>query len=93
MSAGALTQRFSDRLAIFHRGGVVAAGMRDGKARLRSPKRPRYGECFRALGIAYARVGDKSWAVRYYRKYLQVMPEAPDAEKVKEILAAFESKN
>src|SRR5450432_3679221 len=36
------------------------------------------------LAETYEKKGDKSEAVRYYKEYLQVLPGAPDAKKVKE---------
>jgi tetratricopeptide (TPR) repeat protein len=36
------------------------------------------------LAETYEKKGDKEEAVRYYKEYLQVLPGAPDAKKVKE---------
>ena len=34
------------------------------------------------LAEAYEKKGDKSEAIRYYKEYLKVLPDAPDAKKV-----------
>ena len=36
------------------------------------------------LAECYEKKGDPSEAVRYYKEYLQVLPNAPDAKKVRE---------
>lgn len=51
----------------------------------------RAGLCYRALGIAYARENDRQKAARYYRLYLKVMPNAPDKDRVLEILKQSEA--
>lgn len=42
-----------------------------------------YAEPHRLLGEAYEKKGDREEAVRYYKKYLEILPSAEDAEKVK----------
>jgi tetratricopeptide (TPR) repeat protein len=49
-----------------------------------------YDRCYRAMGIVYARKGDPAKAARYYRKYLQVSPNATDADRVRELLKQYE---
>jgi tetratricopeptide (TPR) repeat protein len=34
------------------------------------------------LGEAYEKKNDKATAVKYYKEYLQVLPHAPDAQKI-----------
>lgn len=48
------------------------------------------GMCYRALGIAYARLKNGPKAAKYYRMYLRVMPDAKDAKQVEELLKAYE---
>ena len=48
------------------------------------------GKCYRAMGIVYARKGDPAKAARYYRKYLQVSPNASDADQVRQLLKQYE---
>ncbi len=49
-----------------------------------NPKDPRI---HRNLGISYARLRENANAAKHYRKYLELNPTAPDADKVREILA------
>ena len=51
----------------------------------------RFALCYRALGIAYARMGNGPKAARYYRLYLKVDPQARDAEQVRSFLREYES--
>lgn len=51
-----------------------------------------YARCYRALGIAYAKMGNGPKAVRYYRQYLKVDPEAKDASSVKQLLQQYDSR-
>ena len=50
----------------------------------------KFDRCYRAMGIVYARKGDPAKAARYYKKYLQVNPNARDAAQVRELLKQFE---
>ncbi|MEC9465136.1 MAG: FHA domain-containing protein [Myxococcota bacterium] len=50
-----------------------------------------FGQCYRALGIVYARTGDAPKAARYYKLYLKVNPGAPDAARVRELLKDYEN--
>jgi tetratricopeptide (TPR) repeat protein len=43
------------------------------------------------LAETYEKKGDKQEAVRYYKEYLQVLPSAPDAKKVKEKIEKLSS--
>ena len=43
------------------------------------------------LAETYEKKGDKEEAVRYYKEYLQVLPVAPDAKKVKEKIEKLSS--
>jgi tetratricopeptide (TPR) repeat protein len=43
------------------------------------------------LAETYEKKGDKQEAVRYYKEYLQVLPGAPDAKKVKEKIEKLSS--
>lgn len=44
------------------------------------------------LGEAYEKKGDKSEAIRYYKEYLRVLPNAPDAKKVQEKIEKLSKK-
>jgi tetratricopeptide (TPR) repeat protein len=43
------------------------------------------------LGSVLASKGDRAGAIEHFRKYLQLVPKAPDAEKVKGVIAALET--
>ncbi len=49
-----------------------------------------FPRCIRGMGIVYARKGDAAKAARYYKKYLQVNPNARDAAQVRELLKQYE---
>ena len=63
-----------------HKGDVDAAISRfEDAIRLRADfAKPRI-----LLAECYEKKGDPSEAVRYYKEYLQVLPNAPDAKKVR----------
>lgn len=42
-----------------------------------------YAEPHRLLGEAYEKKGEREEAVRYYKKYLEILPSAEDVEKVR----------
>jgi tetratricopeptide (TPR) repeat protein len=44
------------------------------------------------LAEAYEKKGDKSEAIRYYKEYLKVLPDAPDAKKVQQKIEKLSSK-
>lgn len=50
-----------------------------------------YAGCYRALGIAYARSGNGPKAAKYYKQYLKVNPDAPDGDKVRQLLEQYET--
>ncbi|MBN1960145.1 MAG: FHA domain-containing protein [Deltaproteobacteria bacterium] len=50
-----------------------------------------YAACYRALGIAYARGGNGPKAAKYYKQYLKANPNAPDADKVRQLLEQYET--
>ena len=52
-----------------------------------------FSQCYRALGIVYARMGDAPKAARYYKLYLKVNPGAPDAAQVKALLKDYDDNN
>lgn len=62
-----------------HKGDIDAAISRfEDAIRLRANfAKPRF-----LLAEAYEKKGDKSEAIRYYKEYLKVLPDAPDAKKV-----------
>ncbi len=48
---------------------------------------PRYAPAHRGLGMAYERKGDRTRAARSFRTYLQLAPDAADAEQIRARLA------
>jgi tetratricopeptide (TPR) repeat protein len=44
------------------------------------------------LAEAYEKKGDKSQAIRYYKEYLKVLPNAPDAKKVQQKIEKLSNK-
>jgi tetratricopeptide (TPR) repeat protein len=44
------------------------------------------------LAEAYEKKGDKAEAIRYYKEYLKVLPDAPDAKKVQQKIEKLSSK-
>jgi tetratricopeptide (TPR) repeat protein len=51
--------------------------------------RPEYALPHRLLGEAYEKKGSKEEAVKYYEKYLEILPQANDAEKVRKKIEAL----
>jgi serine/threonine protein kinase len=51
-------------------------------------EQPKNAQAYRVLGIAYSLRGSTTAACEAYRRYLRNMPEAPDRDKVQEILTA-----
>lgn len=72
-----------------HKGDVDAAITRfEDAIRLRANfAKPRL-----LLAEAYEKKGDPSEALRYYKEYLQVLPNAPDAKKIREKIAKLSKK-
>jgi tetratricopeptide (TPR) repeat protein len=72
-----------------HKGDVDAAITRfEDAIRLRANfAKPRF-----LLAEAYEKKGDPSEALRYYKEYLQVLPNAPDAKKIRERIAKLSKK-
>ncbi len=72
-----------------HKGDVDAAIARfEDAIRLRADfARPRL-----LLAEAYEKKGDPSEALRYYKEYLQVLPNAPDAKKIHEKIEKLSKK-
>ena len=50
-----------------------------------------FGQCYRALGIAYTKKKELNKAVVAYKQYLKATPDAPDAEQIKEMLRQYET--
>lgn len=46
-------------------------------------QRPNFAKPRLLLGEAFEKKGDKAEAVRYYKEYLTVLPNAPDAKKIR----------
>ncbi len=51
-----------------------------------------YAEPHRLLGEAYERKGEHEQAIRYYKKYLEILPAAEDAEKIGERIEKLQKK-
>lgn len=49
-----------------------------------------FGGPHRNLGIAFAKLGDAEAAIKHYRIYLNLSPDAYDAQQVKAIIKAYE---
>jgi Tfp pilus assembly protein PilF len=45
--------------------------------------KPNFARAYHLLGEAYEKKGDKAEAVQAYRKYLEILPAADDAKKVR----------
>ena len=72
-----------------HKGDLDAAIIRfEDAVRLRANfAKPRL-----LLAETYEKKGDKSEALRYYKEYLQVLPNPPDAKKIHEKIAKLSGK-
>lgn len=53
---------------------------------------PTFGLAYRGLGTTYAKLGQPDLAVKNYEKYIEVMPNASDAEQVKAIIKQYYGK-
>ncbi|MEL7368480.1 MAG: tetratricopeptide repeat protein, partial [Myxococcota bacterium] len=51
---------------------------------------PRQPACHRNLGVLFARQDQTTSAIRHYRRYIELQPDANDAPRVREILKKFE---
>lgn|GEM_PF-765075 len=49
---------------------------------------PRAGKLYKFLGIAYASMGNAAQACQNYRKYVELVPAAPDKAQVEELLSS-----
>ncbi len=49
--------------------------------------------CHRSLGVLYARIDDTKQALAHYRRYIELAPDAPDAARVRRMIADSEGKN
>lgn len=47
---------------------------------------PDHANCHRGLGVVYAQLGDTARACAYYKKYLELLPNASDAESVRQAI-------
>ncbi len=52
---------------------------------------PRYADPYRAIGILRHRSGDKEKALAAFHRYLELRPEAPDAQQVKDYILELEA--
>ena len=62
-----------------HKGDLDAAIIRFQEA---IKSRPNFAEPRLLLGELYEKKGDKATAAKYYKEYLQVLPDARDAKKI-----------
>ncbi|MGH9816904.1 MAG: tetratricopeptide repeat protein, partial [Candidatus Acidiferrales bacterium] len=51
-----------------------------------------FAEPHRLLGEAFEKKGDREEAVRYYKKYLEILPSAQDAQKIGEKIEHLQRK-
>ncbi len=49
--------------------------------------------CHRSLGVMFARIDDTKKALEHYRRYVELAPDAPDAARVRRMIADSERKN
>lgn len=49
--------------------------------------KPNFAQPYRLMGEAYEKKGDKAEAVKSYQKYLEILPSAEDAGKVRKRIA------
>jgi len=54
---------------------------------------PTYAQCYRGLGVAYAKSERPSEGARYYRKFLELAPDDPKAAAVRKMLEQYESQS
>ncbi|MEL6758783.1 MAG: tetratricopeptide repeat protein [Myxococcota bacterium] len=52
---------------------------------------PRFGKSHRLLGVVYAEMKRNDDAVRHYKQYLELEPQAKDAKEVQEIIDDYEA--
>jgi hypothetical protein len=65
--------------------------LRSASASTKKPSRGSLNRCenrCRATGIAYAKLRENALATKHYRRYLELAPDAPDAQMVKALLDA-----
>ena len=51
---------------------------------------PRYADPYRAIGILRHKSGDKAKALAAFRRYLELKPDAPDAQQVRDYILELE---
>jgi regulator of sirC expression with transglutaminase-like and TPR domain len=49
--------------------------------------------CHRSLGVLYARADNSKLALEHYRRYVQLAPDAPDADRVRRMIADSEKRH
>jgi pSer/pThr/pTyr-binding forkhead associated (FHA) protein len=52
---------------------------------------PKYADCHRNLGVLYAKQDDTPRAVKHYRRYIELAPNAKDADRVRAMLKDVET--
>ncbi len=52
---------------------------------------PGFADCHRNLGVLYAKKDDTLRAVKHYKKYIELAPNAKDAERVRAMLKDVEA--
>jgi tetratricopeptide (TPR) repeat protein len=72
-----------------HKGDIDAAIPRLEEA---STLRPNYGKPRLLLADCYEKKHDSASAVKYYKEYLKVYPNAPDAKKIQKKIEKLESR-
>lgn len=50
------------------------------------------GKCYRNLGVSYARAKDNPKAIDSYKKYLQLVPDAPERAQLETMIKQYESR-
>jgi pSer/pThr/pTyr-binding forkhead associated (FHA) protein/TolA-binding protein len=52
---------------------------------------PTFAQCYRALGVTYAKAKRSEEGAKYYRKFLELAPDDPKAPAVRKMLEEYES--
>ncbi|MCB9647817.1 MAG: hypothetical protein H6730_14605 [Deltaproteobacteria bacterium] len=53
-------------------------------------EKPNHASCHRLLGVLYASKDDTERSLQHYKKYVELKPSAPDADRVRKIIADAE---
>jgi tetratricopeptide (TPR) repeat protein len=54
---------------------------------------PTFAQCYRGLGVTYAKSERPAEGAKYYRKFLEIAPDDPKAPAVRKMLEQYESQS